>query len=63
VPPIFLNCDIARLNFIHIDNDAFADRSTEPPFIKPSSYAPARDVIIIALQLAAEGLLYKIINM
>ena len=32
---------IARLNIIHTDHTALAYRSVEPPFTKPSSYAPA----------------------
>jgi hypothetical protein len=39
-PPIFLNSYIARLNFMHTGHTALAYRSIEPPFIKPSSYAP-----------------------
>jgi hypothetical protein len=29
-PPMFLNCDIARLNFIHTDHTALAYRSIFP---------------------------------
>ena len=49
-PPIFSDSYIARLNFIHADHTALAYRSVEPPFTKPSSYAP--DVFcFISLQL------------
>jgi hypothetical protein len=43
---MFWNCDIARLNFIHTDHTALAYRSIEPPFIKPSSYAPELDIML-----------------
>ena len=36
---------IARLNFIHADHTALAYRSVEPPFTKPSSYAPGQEKI------------------
>ena len=41
-PPMFSDSYIARLNFIHTDHTALAYRSVEPPFTKPSSYAPVQ---------------------
>ena len=42
---MFSDSYIARLNFIHADHTALAYGSVEPPFTKPSSYAPASSLL------------------